>query len=62
MNTYRIYVLNSQDRVEDIVENPFASDHEALETAEDLSAGQYAAEVWSGERLIARLGGVLCLS
>lgn len=59
MNTYRIYVLTSQDRVKDSIEDKFASDEVALETAEDLSAGQYAAEVWAGERLVARLGGAL---
>jgi hypothetical protein len=62
MNTYRIYVLNAEDRVAEIVENNFDGDRQALETAEDLSAGQYAAEVWDGERLVARLGGELSLS
>lgn len=62
MKTYRIYVLTSQDDVADVVENPFADDRAALETAEDLSAGQYAAEVWAGERLVARLGGEFSLS
>jgi hypothetical protein len=56
MNVYRIYVLNSQDRVADEIEQRYASDRMALERAEDLSAGQYAAEVWAGERLVARLG------
>lgn len=62
MNTYRIYVLDPEDRVADIVETRFPDDRRALEAAEDLSVGQYAAEVWAGERLVARLGGELCLS
>jgi hypothetical protein len=56
MNVYRIYVLNSQDRVADQIEQRYPSDKLALERAEDLSAGQYAAEVWAGERLVGRLG------
>ena len=57
MNLYRIYVLNRQERVAEKYEDAFPSDRAALERAEDLGAGQYAAEVWDGERLVARLGG-----
>jgi hypothetical protein len=59
MNRYRIYVLNRQDRVAEKFEDAFPSDRAALEAAEDVSAGAYAAEVWDGERLVARLGGEL---
>ena len=59
MNRYRIYVLNRQDRVADKLEDAFPSDRAALEAAEDVCAGAYAAEVWDGERLVARLGGEL---
>jgi hypothetical protein len=57
MNLYRIYVLNPEERVAEKFEDAFPSDRAALERAEDISAGQYAAEVWDGERLVARLGG-----
>jgi hypothetical protein len=62
MNTYRIYVLNPEERVAEVIEDAFATDLEALKTAEDLSIGQYAAEVWDGERLVARLGSEFSLS
>jgi len=62
MSQYRIYVLNAQDCVAAALERLFRTDREALEKAEDLSAGQYAAEVWQGERLVARLGGAFLLS
>ena len=57
MTPYRIYVLDGQDHVACAREDRFASDRAALEAAEDARAGQYAAEVWQGERLVARLGG-----
>jgi len=61
MNTYRIYVLNRQDRIADALEENLPGDRQALERAEDLFAGQYAAEVWDGERLVGRIGGDLQL-
>ncbi|RAK51484.1 hypothetical protein [Phenylobacterium deserti] len=61
MNQYRIYVLNRQDRIADALEEDLPNDRRALERAEALSAGQYAAEVWDGERLVGRLGGELRL-
>lgn len=57
MNHYRIYVLNPQERVSEKFEDAFPSDRAALECAEDVRGGAYAAEVWDGERLVARLGG-----
>lgn len=61
MDTYRIYILNKEDRISGKMERAFPNDREALKIARDLSAGQYAAEVWAGERLVARMGGELCL-
>ena len=61
MNQYRIYVLNRQDRIADALQENLPNDRRALERAEVLSAGQYAAEVWDGERLVGRLGGELQL-
>jgi hypothetical protein len=56
MTNYRIYVLNPQERIAEKFEDAFPSDRAALERAEDVRAGQYAAEVWDGDRLVARLG------
>ena len=56
MDFYRIYVLNPEDRIARRFEQDFPSDQAAIERAEDISAGQHAAEVWAGERLVARLG------
>jgi hypothetical protein len=61
MSCYRIYVLDVQERIAASLEEPFASDSAALKCAWIAAVGQYAAEVWKGERLIARLGGALKL-
>jgi hypothetical protein len=61
MHKYRIYILNLQDRIAEILEDSFTSERHALERADHLRGGHYAAEVWTGERLVARLGGVLQL-
>jgi hypothetical protein len=57
MNCYRLYVLDQQDRIEDAIENEFADDGAAVAEAEAARNGEYAVEVWMGERLVARLGG-----
>jgi hypothetical protein len=59
MTQYRIYVLNGEDRIAQALMDRFANDNAALEHAEDAYAGQYAAEVWDGERLVGRIGGGL---
>lgn len=59
MISYRIYVLNLQDRIADQIEGAFETDDAALERAEDAMSGRYAAEVWQGDRLVGRLGGAL---
>ncbi|HEY8572162.1 hypothetical protein [Phenylobacterium sp.] len=61
MSCYRIYVLDQKDRIAAELEEPFASDRAALVCAEVARIGQYAAEVWKGEQLVGRLGGVLPL-
>jgi hypothetical protein len=61
MTNYRIYVLDQRDRIAAKIEDLFATDAEALNRAETARAQQYAAEVWNGERLVGRLGGVLAL-
>jgi hypothetical protein len=57
MDSYRLYVLDRQDRVEDAIENDFADDGAALAEAEAVRKGEYAVEVWTGRRLVGRLGG-----
>jgi len=57
VTAYRLYVLNERDLVADAIENDFASDVEALARAEAVRRDEYAVEVWSGARLVARLGG-----
>lgn len=59
MISYRIYVLNPQDRIADQIEAAFETDRAALERAEVAMSGLYAAEVWQGDRLVGRLGGQL---
>lgn len=57
MNTYRLYVLNEVERVENAVEGQFPDDEAAIATAAAaLGGGDGAVEVWRGERLVARLG------
>ena len=62
MNLYRIYVLNAQDRIARVLESEFATDGAALAMAEDARRSFYAAEVWDGERLVARVGGEFSLA
>lgn len=57
MIEYRIYVLSGDERIAQALEDRFDNDNAALERAEDAYAGHYAAEVYDGERLVARLGG-----
>jgi hypothetical protein len=61
MPRYRIYLLDQEDRVAAELEERFPSDGAALVCAEIARIGQYAAEVWKGERLVRRLGGALKL-
>jgi hypothetical protein len=57
MNAYRLYVLDRQDRIEDAIEDEFVDDGAALAKAETARKDEYAVEVWTGARLVARLGG-----
>jgi hypothetical protein len=61
MTEYRIYVLNRDEQVTRELSTTVAQDTAALQRAEDAYAGEYAAEVYEGERLVARLGGPLLL-
>lgn len=61
MMKYRLYILNSQERVADARERAFVNDREALAAAEAARQNNYAVEVWAGERLVGRLGGEFLL-
>lgn len=61
MTVYRIYILDGDERVEGKLEDFFDTDRAALERAEDARGGQYAAEVWEGERLVGRTGHEFCI-
>ncbi|MDP3855280.1 hypothetical protein [Phenylobacterium sp.] len=56
MNSYRLYVLGPQERVWEARELQFSNDEAALAQANALRLDNYAVEVWTGERLVARLG------
>ena len=59
MNSYRLYILNPKERIADAHEGPYADDDAALAQASAMSesGGAYAVEVWTGERLVGRVGG-----
>src|SRR5438552_3932434 len=55
--TYRIYLLDDQDQGGMELAETFPDDAAALRYAEALLPQAYAAEIWEGDRLVARLGG-----
>ena len=61
VSPYRIYVLTAQERISDAREADYADDQEALEAARALKGDRFAAEVWSGERLVERIGAAFSL-
>lgn len=56
MNQYRLYVLNPEEHVAATREAQFPDDISALKEAVDIRADQFAVEVWTGERLVGRIG------
>ena len=58
MARYRIYVLDSDDRIAVVVEREIESDAAATRAAEALRGDSSAAEVWRGADLVARTGAV----
>jgi hypothetical protein len=56
MKSYRLYLLNQEDRVTDALEVLFENDDEALAKARKAGQQHYAVEVWNGGRLVGRLG------
>ncbi|WP_304217902.1 hypothetical protein [Phenylobacterium aquaticum] len=61
LSPYRIYVLTPQERISDAQEADYADDQAALDAAQALKGDRFAAEVWSGERLVRRIGGEFSL-
>lgn len=54
MSYYRLYFLNSEDRISRFVELLRDCDEEALDEARALSSGQNM-ELWNQDRFVARL-------
>lgn len=61
MNSYRLYALSPQERIADAREAQFPSDDAALAQADEMRNDHYAVEVWTGERLVGRVGGEFTL-
>ena len=61
MTSYRIYVLNRQERIAQSLVREHLNDDDALALAETARADYHAVEVWEGSRLVGRLGGEFSL-
>ncbi len=61
MTQYRFYVLSSQERITEAREGIFPDDKTALAEAVQMRRDRFAAEVWSGERLVGRVGEAFSL-
>jgi len=57
MTRYRLYVLNRHDAIAEAIEDQFEDDRRALAQAEAVRHNNFAVEVWSGPRLVGRIGG-----
>ena len=58
MTSYRIYLLDSDDRIAAVVEREMESDDAAMHAAEALRGDSSAAEVWRGAELVTRTGAL----
>lgn len=61
MNSYRLYLLNQQERIAEALVREHASDEDALASAISAQADHHAVEVWDGARLVGRIGGEFSL-
>lgn len=61
MTAYRIYVLTAQERISDAREADYADDKAAIEAGQALKGDRFAVEVWTGERLVERIGAEFSL-
>lgn len=57
MTYYRLYMLNRHDMVAGSIEDQFEDDRRALAQAEAVGRDHFAVEVWTGQRLVGRVGG-----
>lgn len=56
MQHYRLYVVTPEENVVEAVEIAYCDDLQALAEAQRLGQQEHAVEVWTGERLVGRLG------
>ena len=56
MQHYRVYVVTPQEQISEAVEVDYRDDRHALAEAQRLSEAEHAVEVWTGDRLVGRLG------
>lgn len=56
MRSYRLYVVTPQENISAAFEKEYRNDQEALARAACLQQERHAVEVWSGERLVGRVG------
>lgn len=61
MNSYRLYLLNRQERIDQALVREHPNDEAALKGAVVLQDGHHAVEIWEGARLVGRLGGEFSL-
>ncbi|MDO8410034.1 MAG: hypothetical protein Q7S93_08230 [Phenylobacterium sp.] len=57
MQHYRLYIVTAAEDISRTVEDDYPNDLAALAQAARLQTEEHAVEVWTGERLVARLGG-----
>ena len=57
MTYYRLYMLNRHDAIDQALEDQFEDDRCALARAETEGRSYFAVEVWTGQRLVGRVGG-----
>lgn len=56
MQHYRVYVVTPEENISEAVEVDCRDDRQALDEAARLGGADRAVEVWTGERLVGRLG------
>lgn len=61
MNSYRLYLLNRQERIAEALVREHQNDEDALQGAARLKGEHHAIEIWQGARLVGRLGGEFSL-
>lgn len=57
MIPYRIYILDDNDRIAEVIEKDCPSDEEALAAARQISEPDGTVEVWQLARCLGKVGG-----